>query len=173
MRIITVLAVSTGLFLAACGSSGGSAVESATATGEVAGVFTGGVEIRVNNAGSKTFYVWSRRYPDWDSTQDVYPSQARNFYFETFSGNDLELAMSTKPRTQAGQTVEIDGVNPPFDSPKVTIDGKSMSMGVGDSATFSGWADGRYWTATATREGDRGEGDRKGYKFFNIDVRWD
>lgn len=165
MRVITVLAVTTGLFLAACGSSGGSATESASATGEVAGLFgTKGVEIRVNNAGSVPMYVWTRRSA---SETKLDPGQATNFYGNTKIGNDVELAMSNVPRGQANQTVEIDGKNLTVGEPSVTIGGLTTYMTVGQSTDTGGQAAGAFWKAVVKREGDRAD-----YKFFNIDVRW-
>ena len=165
MRIITVLAVSTGLFLAACGSSGGSAVESATATGEVAGLFgTKGVDIRVNNAGSVPMYVWTRSS---NGETKLDPGKATNFYGETLVDNDVEIAMSSKPRSQAQQSVEIVGNNPVAGEPRVTIGGLNEYFSVGKSINTGGQADGAFWKAVVKREGDRAD-----YKVFNIDVRW-
>lgn len=165
MRIVTVLAVTTSLFLAACGSSGGSATETASATGEVAGLFgTKGVEIRVNNAGSVPMYVWTRRS---GSETKLDPGKATNFYGDTNVGNDVELAMSSVPRGQAKQTVEIEGKNAPVGEPSVTVGGLTKYMSVGQSTDTGGQADGAFWKAVVKREGDRAD-----YKFFNIDVRW-
>ena len=161
MRIITVLAVTTGLLLAACGSSSGSATQSASATGELAGLFgTDGVEIRVNNSFSRNaVYVWDRRS---DGQTKLEPGEAANFRGETNTGNDVEIAFSGRPRG-SGDEIHIDGLNRTVYWPKLTIDGKSASFGVGESATTSG----DNWYINARRENDRGD-----YKFFNLDVQW-
>lgn len=89
------------------------------------------------------------------------------FYGNTNVGNDVELTMSSMPRGQAEQTVEIDGKNLTVGEPSVTIDGLTKYMSVGQSTDTGGQADGAFWKAVVKREGDRAD-----YKFFNIDVRW-
>jgi len=150
--------------LAACGSTATAPVEAASASGEVAGWGTKGVELRVVNTGATTLTVWER---GTDNVRFVKPGESTTFQGEKSFADDVEIDMSWREKSRVEKPLEIDASNPSVGTPNVTVGYDNRAYDVGDSHSFSGMTDGMDYKVTIKREGDTDDN-----KMFVVEASW-
>ena len=152
------------LALAACGSTATAPVESASASGEVAGWGTKGVELRVVNKGPMILTVWER---GTTNTRIINPGDSTTFQGEKSFADDVEIDMSWREQFRVEKPLEIDASNPSMGTPNVTVGYDNRTYGVGESHSFSGMTDGMDYKVTVKREDDSDD-----HKRFVVEASW-
>ncbi len=161
---LLVMSATALLALTACGSGSTAPVESASASGDVAGWGTKGVELRVVNTGATTLTVWER---GTDNVRFVKPGESTSFQGEKSFADDVEIDMSWREKSRVEKPLQIDASNPSMGTPNVSVEWDNRSYDVGDKHTFSGLTDGWDYDLIITREGDSDDN-----KKFTVEAAW-
>ena len=135
MRFAPVAAVTGALLLSACGTTATAPVESASPSGEVAGIFTKGVAVTVKNTGSQYFLVFDRDAPPDSGRRLLSPGETWFAQGDSFGADDVELGLSRSGRYN--EVVDVDFSNPATGYPNASVNGLLKLFGEGTTRDWS------------------------------------
>lgn len=135
MKLMAIGTLCAGLALTACGSTATAPVESASSSGEVAGIFTKGVAVWVKNTGSQYFLVFDRDAPPNSGSRLLSPGESWFAQGSSFGADDVELGLSRSGRYN--EVVDVDFSNPATGYPNASVNGLLKLFGEGTTRDWS------------------------------------